>query len=123
MSAIPSSKLQHQEQRDRDHKDKVDECKLLLGQLDDGIYTIDLNKFDISANGNVRNNTNDKSITIVVETSLDVKRMLHFKKPHLTRKVTISNNDVSYLESWPRDQILELNSKLVLILHGFCQSD
>lgn len=123
MSTIPSPKLQHQEQMDRDHKDRVDECKLLLDQLNDGIYTIDLNNFDISANENVKNNTNYNSVTILVETSIDVKRMLYFKKPHLTRKVTISNNDVLYLESWTRDQILELNSKIVLILHGFCQSE
>jgi hypothetical protein len=123
MSTIPSSKLQHQEQRERDHKDRVNECKLLLDQLNDGIYTIDLNNLDISANGNIRNKTNDNSVTIVVETSLDIKRMIHFKKPHLTKKITISNNDISYLESWSRDEILELNSNLVLILHGFCQND
>src|ERR1044072_2478264 len=120
MSTIPSPKLQHQEQKDRDHKDRVDECKLLLSQLDDGIYTRDLNNFDTSSNENVGNNASDNSIIIAVETSLDLKRLFHFKKPHLSRKITISNNDISYLESWTRDQILELNSKLVLILHGFC---
>lgn len=120
MSTAPSSKLQYQEQRERDHQDRLDECKALLDQLDDGIYTIDLENSYRPANGDVKKNLDGDSIIILVETNLDLKRIIHFKKPLLIKKITVSNNDISYLESWTHDQIIELNSKLVLILHGFC---
>jgi hypothetical protein len=91
-----------------------------LDQLNDGIYTIDSKKFYTPSNENVDDNHNLNTVIILVETNLDVKRIFYFKKPLITKKITISNNDISYLESWSHDQILELSSKLVLILHGFC---
>ncbi len=119
MSATPSPNLQCQEQSERIHSEMRDECKFLLDQLDDGIYTIELKKLVRSSKEEVKNNLKDKTVKVLVETNIDVKQILHFKKPLITKKLTISSYDMSYIDSWPHDQISELNAKLVLILHGF----
>lgn len=119
MSAIPSSNLQYQEQSERICSDMRDECKFLLDQLDDGIYTIEMKKLVRSSKEEVKNKQKDKSVKVLVETNIDLKQIFYLKKPLIIKKITISGYDLSYLDSWPHDQISELNAKLVLILHGF----
>ena len=66
MSAIPSPNLQCQEQSEKIHREMRDECKFLLDQLDDGIYTIELKKLVRSSKEEIENNLKDKCNLVLV---------------------------------------------------------
>ncbi len=120
MATISSTNVEQQEHRILNRIAIINECRSLLEELDDGIYTIDWEGYFPIIKNDSNRSLHEKSIKITVETILELKRMFHFKKPLLAKNIKISNADLSSLDLWTYDQLIELESKLVLILHGIC---
>ncbi|MDF0682446.1 MAG: hypothetical protein P0116_15930 [Candidatus Nitrosocosmicus sp.] len=120
MATISSTNFEQQEYKTPNRIAMINECRSLLEELDDGIYTIDWEGYFPKIKNDGNGSLDEKSIIITVETILELKRIFHFKKPQLVKNIKISNADLSSLEIWTRDQLIELESKLVLILHGIC---
>lgn len=118
MATISSTNFEQQEHRTPNRIAIINECKSLLEELDDGIYTIDWEGYFPIIKNDTNRSLDEKSIRITIETILELKRIFHFKKPLLVKNIKISNADLSSLDLWTFDQLIELESKLVLILHG-----
>ncbi len=120
MFTLSSTNFNQQEKRTTNLIEIIHECRSLLEELEDGIYTIDWEGlFPIIKNDNNRS-LDEKSIVIAVESILELKRILHFKKPRIIKNIKTSNGNLSCLDLWTYEQLVELESKLVLILHGIC---
>ncbi len=98
-STILSTELQFQEEEIKFRLEIIDECKLLLQSLNDGLYTI---KWD-GAFPTLKNKdrfAKDKKIEIRVESKFKRPRCPNLRKYYITKNITIcGGNKFSCIES------------------------
>ncbi len=108
-----STQLQYQEEEIKFRLETIEECKLLLQSLNDGLYTIQWDGVFPTLKNQDR--FKDRKIEIRVESKFKRPRSPNLRKYYITKNITICGNKFSCIESWTINQLIELNTKLVFI--------
>ena len=99
-------------------KKYVEDCKVLLTNLPEGIYPMDWHgpfpKFRVHDH----DNTDSGIIEINVQSKFRFKEILQLKKPFAEKKIEICDSDISCIESWTEEQVSQLVTRLEDIING-----
>lgn len=99
-------------------KKLIEECKVLLTDLPEGIYCMDWHgqfpKFPL-----YNHDSSDSSIMVItVYRKLNIKEILQFKKQFFVKKTKICDNNINCIELWTKEQLSQLIARLKDTING-----
>jgi hypothetical protein len=96
----------------------IEDCKVLLTSLPEGIYAMDwggnLPKFGSHKDDNPEN----RILEISVKNEFEFNKIFQLKVPLRMKKIQICKNNLDCLESWTKEQLNQMCSRLNDILNG-----